>query len=64
MDKKSEEQMVIHEDTGMLQSESVKDHLDRSLERKINWFENHLAQAQNAQHRNMEEDIATTSWNP
>uniref|UniRef100_A0A915JBE4 Uncharacterized protein n=1 Tax=Romanomermis culicivorax TaxID=13658 RepID=A0A915JBE4_ROMCU len=64
MDKKSEEQMVIYKDTGMLPFESVKDHLDRSLERKINWLENHFPQAQNAQHRNMEDDIRTTSWNP
>uniref|UniRef100_A0A915HQS9 Uncharacterized protein n=1 Tax=Romanomermis culicivorax TaxID=13658 RepID=A0A915HQS9_ROMCU len=64
MDKKWDERMIVHDDTGMLQSESVKNHLDQSLEKKINWFENHFAQAQNVQHRNMEDDIQTTSWNP
>uniref|UniRef100_A0A915IUP3 Uncharacterized protein n=1 Tax=Romanomermis culicivorax TaxID=13658 RepID=A0A915IUP3_ROMCU len=54
MDKKSEDRMVDQEDTGMLQSD---------LEKKINWFENHFAEAQNALQRNMEEERPTTSWN-
>uniref|UniRef100_A0A915K7P0 Uncharacterized protein n=1 Tax=Romanomermis culicivorax TaxID=13658 RepID=A0A915K7P0_ROMCU len=64
MDKKSKDRMVNQEDTGMLWSESVKDHLDRSLKRKINWFEDHFTGAQNALQRNMEEERPTTSWNP
>uniref|UniRef100_A0A915KD11 Uncharacterized protein n=1 Tax=Romanomermis culicivorax TaxID=13658 RepID=A0A915KD11_ROMCU len=64
MDKKSEDRMVNQEDMGMLRSESVKDHLDQRLEKKINWFENHFPEAQNALQRNMEEERPTTSWNP
>uniref|UniRef100_A0A915JKQ3 Uncharacterized protein n=1 Tax=Romanomermis culicivorax TaxID=13658 RepID=A0A915JKQ3_ROMCU len=64
MDKKPDERILNPGDMDILPSESVKDHLDRSLERKVNWFENHFALAQNAQHRNIEDDITMTSWNP
>uniref|UniRef100_A0A915JW75 Uncharacterized protein n=1 Tax=Romanomermis culicivorax TaxID=13658 RepID=A0A915JW75_ROMCU len=64
MDKKWEERASNYRDMDIIPSESVKDHLDRSLERKISWFQNHLAQAQNAQQRNVDEEMPTTSWNP
>uniref|UniRef100_A0A915JXG8 Uncharacterized protein n=1 Tax=Romanomermis culicivorax TaxID=13658 RepID=A0A915JXG8_ROMCU len=64
MDKKLEERISNHGDMDILRPGSVKDHLDRSLEREVNWFENRFPQAQSAQHRNMEEDISMTSWNP
>uniref|UniRef100_A0A915K537 Uncharacterized protein n=1 Tax=Romanomermis culicivorax TaxID=13658 RepID=A0A915K537_ROMCU len=45
MDKKPDEKMSNPGDMEILPSGLVKDHLDRSLERKVNWFENHFAQA-------------------
>uniref|UniRef100_A0A915IJU1 Uncharacterized protein n=1 Tax=Romanomermis culicivorax TaxID=13658 RepID=A0A915IJU1_ROMCU len=44
MDKKPEERILNHMDMGILPSEFFKDHLDRSYERKINWFKNHVTQ--------------------
>uniref|UniRef100_A0A915K7I0 Uncharacterized protein n=1 Tax=Romanomermis culicivorax TaxID=13658 RepID=A0A915K7I0_ROMCU len=61
MDKKLEERISNHGDMDILPSGSVKNHLDRSFQRKINWLENHLAQAQNAQERNMGEEMPTMS---
>uniref|UniRef100_A0A915JHQ9 Uncharacterized protein n=1 Tax=Romanomermis culicivorax TaxID=13658 RepID=A0A915JHQ9_ROMCU len=59
---KTGEKIMNYSDTDILSSKSVKDHLDRSLEKKINWLDNHLAQAQNAHRRNLNKDLPSTSW--
>uniref|UniRef100_A0A915J5F7 Uncharacterized protein n=1 Tax=Romanomermis culicivorax TaxID=13658 RepID=A0A915J5F7_ROMCU len=48
-DNKPEERISNHMDMDIFPFKSVKDHLDRSFERKVNWFKNHVAQVQNAQ---------------